>query len=114
MFEHPRCTFTVDFPKGPLAIGREYVRDTAVLSRGDLSLRILTPTDCVKDRLAHFFYWDDDTAFNAAVGVATSQRANIDVTELARWTHSESTGGVDFRPKLKRFFRTAGIERSAE
>jgi hypothetical protein len=85
------------------------------LSRGEGSLRILTPTDCVKDRLAHYFYWDDETAFNAAVGVATSnQRDNVDAMELARWTTSESASGVDFLPKLRHFFRTAGIELPTE
>jgi hypothetical protein len=71
IFSHPSIAFTVDLPKGPLAVGGDYVQDTCILERGGLRLRILTRTDCVRDRLAHFYYWDDYTALNAAVALQT-------------------------------------------
>lgn len=89
LFHHPRSRFTVDFPKGPLAVGGDYVRTTGTLVRGGGCLRILTRYDCVRDRLAHFYYWNDYTALNAAVAVATA----IDQTEVQRlqeWTKRES------------------------
>jgi len=112
MFEHPKSKVTVDFPKGPLAVGRDYVHVTATLKRGGDELRILTPTDCVKDRLAHYFFWDDLTALRAAVGVARSTHgSDVDLDELVRWSASESLAGGDFRPKLDQFFRRASINR---
>jgi hypothetical protein len=112
MFEHPKNRFTVDFPKGPLAVGRDYVKVTATLKRDREALRILTPTDSVKDRLAHFFHWDDHTALRAAVGVArSSYGSEIDYDELLRWTDNEGSFGTNFRPKLDQFFEGAGIAR---
>jgi|HubBroStandDraft_1064217.scaffolds.fasta_scaffold02420_7 hypothetical protein len=113
MFEHPKNRFTIDFPKGPLAVGRDYVKVTATLKRDGAELRILTPTDCVKDRLAHFFHWDDHTALQAAVGVARSSYGSaIDYDELLRWTKGEGSVGTDFRLKLAQFFQRAGISAS--
>ncbi len=103
MFEHPQSTFTVDFPKGPLAVGGEYIQDTAVIERGDICLRILTPTDCVRDRLAHFYYWSDYTALNAAVGVARANPLKIDIPALSAWTERESGLGADHRPRFQEF-----------
>jgi hypothetical protein len=111
MFEHPTSRFTIDFPKGPLAVGGDYVQNVATLERGESHLRILTLTDCVKDRLAHFFFWNDLTALRAAVAVAKSHRdSGLDCEELQRWTTVESgRGGMNFQPKLDRFFKSAGL-----
>jgi hypothetical protein len=104
MFEHARCRYTVDFPKGPLAVGGDYIHETATIQRGDVSLRILTPTDCVRDRLAHFYHWDDYTALNAAVGVARSQREHVDLSKLREWTEREvGPGAADRRSKFQEF-----------
>ena len=111
MFEHPRSRFTIDFPKGPLAVGGDYVQNIATLVRGDAQLRILTITDCVKDRLAHFFFWDDFTALRAAVAVAQAHRDSVDGDELKKWTAAESgRAGKDLEPKLDQFFNRAGID----
>lgn len=90
IFAHPVCPFTVDFPKGPLAVGGDYVRETAVLQDGDMRLRILTRTDCVRDRLAHYYYWDDYTALNAAVAVTIESNSDVDMEALREWTARES------------------------
>lgn len=89
IFMHPDTSFTIDFPRGPLAVGGDYVRDTAILTNGDMTLRILSPTDCVRDRLAHFYHWDDFTALNAAVAVAAANIGNIDMDLLRSWSERE-------------------------
>jgi hypothetical protein len=55
-FIHPDTPFFVEFPAGPLAIGDEPVRDVASLEFPTGTLRLLSPTDCVKDRLAHYYH----------------------------------------------------------
>jgi hypothetical protein len=89
IFYHPASRFTVDFPKGPLAVGGDYVERTATLTREGQVLRILTRADCVRDRLAHYYHWDDYTALNAAVAVA-AQLDSQDVESLRKWTARES------------------------
>jgi hypothetical protein len=91
IFYHPDSKFTVDFPKGPLSVGGDYVSETNVLLRDDVRLRILTRRDCVRDRLAHFYYWNDYTALNAAASVA-AHLSDADIQELRKWTQRESPG----------------------
>lgn len=113
MFEHPHSNFTIDFLKGPLAVGGDYIHETVTLERGAMRLRILTPTDCVRDRLAHFYHWDDYTALEAAVGVAQSHRQSIDVSTLRAWTEREGgIGSVDHRPKFQEFLHRSGLGRA--
>jgi hypothetical protein len=90
MFTHPDSQYTIDFPKGPLAVGNDYIREFHVLRLRDLCLRILNITDCVRDRLAHYYYWDDYTALNAAVSVAATDIAVVDLVRIEAWTARES------------------------
>lgn len=90
IFVNPNSKFTVDFPKGPLSVGGEYIHKTHVLEHGDRRLRILTRTDCIRDRLAHFYFWSDFTALNAAVGVATQDFDEVELDLLRAWTERES------------------------
>ena len=108
IFSHPSIAFTVDFPKGPLAVGGDYVRETRILERGDLRLRILTRTDCVRDRLAHFYYWNDYTALNAAVAVANKGIDEVDMDFLRDWTRRES---AELLAKFAEFERRLGSKR---
>ncbi len=107
MYVHPETPFTIDFLKGPLAVGGEYVLNSAVLQRGHLRLHILTPTDCVRDRLAHFYFWDDYTALGAAVGVARAEHgADVNLNDLRDWTQRESAAsGIDYAVKFAEFIR---------
>ncbi len=82
----------------PVAIGAESIRHFETLSTPTGSLRLLTPTDCVKDRLSSFFHWDDKQALEQALLVAKDQP--IDLGDIKRWAkvehHSE---------KLKKFLK---------
>jgi hypothetical protein len=91
LFVHPDTTVTIDFPSGPLAVGGDYVDETAILSIGNMTLRILSPTDCVRDRLAHFYHWDDFPALNAAVGVAAAKIEEINMNLLRSWSNREKS-----------------------
>ena len=105
MFKHPNSEFTIDFPRGPLAVGGEYVRETATLVRGELRLRILMPLDCVRDRLAHFYHWNDYQALSAAAVVARTHCDANDFVELEAWTERENSPGKNFRAKYEEFQR---------
>lgn len=86
-FEHPRTPYYVEFPSGPLAIGNEPVARTAVRRRRTGVLRLLTPTDCVMDRLAAFYHWNDAQGLEQAVAVAKRQR--IDIGRVRTWSRRE-------------------------
>ena len=86
-FTHPDSAFIVEFPSGPLAVGDEPVRDVTEKSLPTGTLRLLTPTDCVKDRLAAWFHWNDRQALEQARLVATAQ--HIELEEIKRWSRKE-------------------------
>jgi hypothetical protein len=48
---------------------------------------LLTPTDCIEDRLAAFFHWNDKMAFEQALLVAREQP--VDIADLRRWASTE-------------------------
>ena len=77
----------MEFPTGPLTVGDERVYRVETRNTGAGRLRLLTPTDCVKDRLAAFFYWNDTMALEQALLVATEQP--IDIADLRRWAKAE-------------------------
>lgn len=86
-FEHPESEFFVDFPAGPIAVGREPVKDVEELVFSTGRLTILSPTDCVKDRLAAYYYWEDKQSLDQALLVAESKP--IDLKEVHRWSAAE-------------------------
>ena len=100
-YAHPETPFYVEFPPGPLMVGNERVDDAAERDAGTGRLRLLTPTDCVKDRLAAFFHWDDRQALEQAALVATCE--SIDLSQVRRWAADEQVG--DGPAKLAEFER---------
>jgi hypothetical protein len=86
-FVHPDTQFFVEFPPGPLAVGKEPVQriDEYTLSTG--TLRTISPTDCVKDRLSNFYHFDDLQCLEQATLVA--QTNEIDLNEVDRWSKAE-------------------------
>ena len=89
-FKHPDTEYLVEFPAGPLAVGEEPVGTVEELSTECGVLKLLTPTDCVKDRLAAFFHWDDRQGLEQAVLVATINK--VDLMEVKRWSMAEGKG----------------------
>lgn len=86
-FVHPTCPYTLEFPSWPPAIGGELVRTWGERSVGSLRIQILTPTQCVMDRLAAFYHWRDRQALEQALLVASQQ--TIDLAEIERWSTRE-------------------------
>lgn len=87
-FVHPKTDLFVEFPSGPLTVGDERVERVTTRDTAAGKLRLLSPTDCVKDRLAAYFHWNDRQALEQAVLVARTQE--IDFRNLRRWAKDES------------------------
>jgi hypothetical protein len=86
-YHHEKNAFTVEFPPGPLAIGADLVRAYDTVKRGSDVLHVITETDCVRDRLAHFYFFADRSALAAAVAVARS--GVVDLAAIRRWSLKE-------------------------
>lgn len=66
------------------------------------TIQILTPTQCVMDRLAAFYHWRDRQALDQAVAVAAAH--DIDLKGVQRWSAAEGQEAlhVEFRAALER------------
>ncbi len=53
-WRHPRSRFWVEFPSGPVGVGDSVIPEFAERRTAVGTLRLLTPTDCVMDRLAAY------------------------------------------------------------
>ena len=86
-FIHPETTFFIEFPDGPLSVGEEPVKEISEFELSTGTLRILSPTDCVKDRLCAFYFWSDLQGLEQAILVTKSQQ--VDLKEIRRWSKVE-------------------------
>ena len=80
--------FIVEFPSGPLMVGRQLVQEVAEHETAQGRIRLLTPTDAVKDRLAAFFHWSDRQSLEQALAVV--ERQPINWADLDRWAKQEA------------------------
>lgn len=87
-FVHPDSEFFVEFPTGPLAVGSERITDIIEIEVSDWILRIISPTECVKDRLAAYYFWSDLECLNQAIMVSKSNIINFN--EVKRWSEVEN------------------------
>jgi hypothetical protein len=80
-FKHPNSKFIIEFPPKDI-VEKNY--DTGVLS-------LISPTECVKDRLAAYYHWNDNQALEQSLLVATHQEINLE--EIKRWSKREGMVG---------------------
>ena len=89
-FRHPECTHLfVDFPVGPMAaLGNDSSLNLVTKPVAGRVLKLLGPTDCVKDRLATYIHWRDRECFAHAVQVCIWQDS-VELRELKNWCARE-------------------------
>lgn len=97
-FKHPDSEFFIDFVSPPASLGSEPVKSISEIKKRGRKLKLLSPTDCVKDRLAGFYHWKDREALEQAVMVCRSQR--VDLEEVKRWSRNEEKA-AEFKIFLK-------------
>lgn len=95
-FLHPLVDWFVEFPSAPLSFGNLYVThdQCAVIDLPAGTLRIVTPTQSVMDRLAAAIAWKDAQSWEQAVLVAANQ--DIDWDELQTWFMNEGETEEEF------------------
>ena len=84
---HPETQYLVEFLPGPLSIGSEPVKQVDEIRLSTGILRIISPTDCVKDRLAAYYHWGDRQCLEQAILVAKERK--VDIEEIRRWSGVE-------------------------
>ena len=88
-FVHEDTKLFIEFPSGPLGVGDGPVNKIEELTTKYGVLKLLTPTDCIKDRLAAYYHWDDEQSLTQAIWVA--QKNDINLDELKKWSKNEGS-----------------------
>ena len=83
-FIHPESEYFVEFPSGPLAVGSEAVKEVVELDFPTGRLRLISPTDCVKARLAAYYHWQDRQCLEQAILVAANTLLRLCVGRVTR------------------------------
>lgn len=93
-FQHPECDHLfLEFPPGPVEIGEEFPVTPDEIMVNGRALQLLSPTDCVKDRLAGFIHWKSRANFDQAVLVCRRQAGRVNLQRVKAWCVTE--GAVD-------------------
>jgi hypothetical protein len=91
-FKHPDTKLFIEFPPGPLGVGDEPVKQIDEMITETGILRIISPTDCIKDRLSWYYHNNDTECLEQAVLVA--KQNSIDIQEIKRWSRVEGKEGM--------------------
>lgn len=88
-YRHAQTPFTLDFPKGPLAVGEEVITQWSTQRRGEKVLHVLKPQDSVRDRLASWLFWNDLNGLEQALAVHLARETEVSLDALRAWADRE-------------------------
>lgn len=88
-FTHAQTSLYIEFPPSPIMVGDEHIPEDQIneFPTEQGVVRLLRPTDCVKDRLANYYYHNDEQCYLQAQSVAQLQK--VDWDDLQKWHHRE-------------------------
>jgi hypothetical protein len=87
IYINKNARYSVDILSPPLTIGAEKISSTQAIKVNRMELRLLTPTDSVRDRLAAFYFWKDLQALEQALMVARDNDVDLDLVK--KWSRKE-------------------------
>ena len=88
-YVHSASKFQLEFPRGPLAVGDDLIKEWSTHRSGDELLHVITATDSCRDRLAAFYYFQDRSALEQAILVSRTTRKGFDLERVRAWSQRE-------------------------
>jgi len=88
-FEHKDCQYIIEFISPPVAIGDEPIKKYEYHKTSLGTIKMLTPTDSVKDRLASFYHWNDQQGLDQAINICQEISDKVNIKEIKRWSEKE-------------------------
>jgi hypothetical protein len=79
--------FFVEILSPPVAVGDQFIKEFASRDTKVGTLKLLTATDCIKDRLCGCYLHNDKHCFEHALAVA--HKNEIDINDLKLWAKNE-------------------------
>lgn len=88
-FTHPNCKYIIEFISPPVAIGHESIKKFQYHKTSLGVIKMLTPTDSIKDRLASFYHWNDRQSLDQALMIYRENASVIDLKNIKNWSTKE-------------------------
>lgn len=105
-YRHPDCQHLfIEFPPGPVELGDEYPITPDEIPFEGRTIRLLSPTDCVKDRLAAYIHWKRRACYDQARLVCLRQKGRVDLENVGKWCEKEG-GSAAFRELIEQLAET--------
>jgi hypothetical protein len=87
-YRHPKCAhLSVEFSSPPVTIGDDGKIKPAIQKVDGYPIKMYTPTDCVRDRLASFIHFKARECLDQAVLVAKAHPVSL--AKIRNWCRSE-------------------------
>jgi hypothetical protein len=102
-YSHPLCKhLIIDFVTGPPGIGEDINITPAEIKAGGTIIKLYSPTDCIRDRLASYIHFKARDCLDQAVLVA--QMHPFDRGKVKKWCSLENAPEAfrSFEEKLKK------------
>jgi hypothetical protein len=92
-YSHPKCKhLIIEFASGPPGIGDDVRIKPAEVRSGGQIIKIYSPTDCIRDRLASYIHFKALDCLDQAVLVA--KRHPYNRAKVKKWCASEGAAGA--------------------
>jgi hypothetical protein len=104
--KHPRARFFVQIVNGPVQVGRKHIKVPATRSTRWGEIRLLSPLDCVLDRLGGFLHWNDRQCLVQAAYVASKH--NVDLDAVRAWIEREEGDQRELLERCEEFKARVG------
>jgi hypothetical protein len=87
-YRHPKCKhLIIDFVSGPPGIGDDHRIEPAHVKSDGQTIKLYSPTDCIRDRLASYIHFKAMECLDQAVLVAT--KCPFVRREVEKWCAKE-------------------------
>jgi hypothetical protein len=86
-YYHPQTPYFVEFISGPATVGQDPIGKIEEIRLVTGVLRIISPTDSVKDRLASYYHFKDRQGLEQAVMISKAHA--IDLKSVESWSIRE-------------------------
>jgi len=86
-YHHPKTSYFAEFISGPPTVGQDPISEIHEVELVTGIVRIISPTDSVKDRLAAFYHWGDNQSLEQALLISRSN--DIDIENVKLWSIRE-------------------------
>ncbi len=88
-FEHKDCQYYIEFVSPPVAIGDEPIQNYEYHKTAFGTIKMLTATDSVKDRLASYYHWNDQQGLDQAIDICQEIPEKVNLQEIKNWSDKE-------------------------